>query len=75
MRRIRLAPSRDHAITVENVSEKVSISGRIDCVGCSSNELQNSKNFKILEGNEILILDPINSMKNDMIIHFVGSIN
>ena len=66
MRRIRLAPSRDHAITVENVSEKVSISGRIDCVGCSSNELQNSKNFKILEGKKILILDSRKFMKNNL---------
>ena len=66
MRRIRLAPSRDHAITVENVSEKVSISGRIDCVGCSSNELQNSKNFKILEGKKILILDSRKLMKNNL---------
>ena len=39
LRRVRLAPSRDHAITVENISERVSVSGRIDCVGCSTNEL------------------------------------
>ena len=39
LRRVRLAPSRDHAITVENISERVSVSGRIDCVGYSTNEL------------------------------------
>ena len=46
LRRVRLAPSRDHAITVENISERVSVSGRIDCVGCSTNELVEPNNLQ-----------------------------
>ena len=53
LRRVRLAPSREHEITVENVSEKVSVSGRIDCVGCSSNEPIRSSNLQRFEGESL----------------------
>ena len=60
LRRVRLAPSRDHAITVENISERVSVSGRIDCVGCSTNELVEPNSLQEMYGkNYSFIICPL----------------
>ena len=76
LRRVRLAPSRDHAITVENISERVSVSGRIDCVGCSTNELVEPNSLQETYGKnhffdicflllELSILKPKNNAINN----------
>ena len=71
LRRVRLAPSRDHAITVENISERVSVSGRIDCVGCSTNELVEPNSLQEMYGKNhsfiicLLLLDFYFKPKNN----------